>query len=53
MEFLADSHQALEVFPTITSPRVLRISLWLLGEYCTDAEPKLFGLGMTGRLITW
>jgi len=30
--------KALEMFSQITSPRVLRICLWLLGEYCGAAD---------------
>lgn len=30
--------KALDVFPTVHSARVLRITLWLLGEYCHSAD---------------
>jgi coatomer subunit beta len=30
--------KAIGMFPQVTATRVLRICLWILGEYCTDAE---------------
>ena len=31
-------HKLLQALPTVVSSRVARVALWLVGEYCTDAQ---------------